>query len=271
MYAAFQKTFAVTALLTWALLANSADGQVFRPRRVVPAQPVPTQPAVTQPAPDQAVAGQQAIQPADATQGRVIRGRSLIGMNILGANQQQVGTIKDFIVDYQSGDCPTIYFAVAPQISGWNGDYVIVPLNAFQTGYDPRQRTDYFTLNMTAAELGAAPRLAADKWNSTQDRRTFANSRQFYQRVERTAARPATGSREERPALPNTQPPGGGAATAAALTRAAARARNAALCRRTAEAGPSHKARKRSRAGPVIKPKALYQISNLSDWVARLS
>ena len=205
MFANSPKCLAVAALLTWALLASSADGQLLR-RRVVPTQTVPTQPAANQPAAGQAIPGQDAAQTPDAASGRVIRGRSLIGMNIWSANRQQVGTVKDFIVDYQSGDCPTIYFAVAPQIAGWTGDYVVVPLNAFQVGFDPRQRTDYFTLNMTADELGRAPRLTADKWNSTQDRQGLAVSRQYFQRMERTAARPETGGREERPALPNAQP-----------------------------------------------------------------
>jgi sporulation protein YlmC with PRC-barrel domain len=175
MYTAFQKTSAIASLLTWTLLANSAHGQLLRQRRVVPAQPAPTDPAANQPTPSQAAPDpQQGPQPnanaqvggAQADAGRVIRGRNLIGMNIWSANRQQLGTVKDFIVDYQSGDCPTIYFAVAPQIAGWSGDYVIVPLNAFQAGFDARQRTDYFTLNMTTAELGRVPRLAVDKWNS---------------------------------------------------------------------------------------------------------
>jgi hypothetical protein len=139
-----------------------------------------------------------------------MRGRSLIGMNIWGPNRQYLGSVKDFIVDYQ-GDCPALYFAVAPQISGWSGDYVIVPFTAFQVGFDPQQRTDYFTLNMTVDNLGRAPRLAVDKWNTVQDHQAFAGATQFYQRVEHTAARPQTGGREENPSLPSNQPrPGEG-------------------------------------------------------------
>ncbi len=177
--------------------------------QVTPAQPVPGQP-VQQPnraLPGNALPANNAAvgqTTAESGQARLIRGRSLIGMNIWGANHQQLGTIKDFIVDYQGG-CPSIFFAVAPDISGWSGDYVIVPFNAFQVGPDPQQRTDFFTLSMNVDELRRAPHLAVEKWNQVQfqDRQTFANAKQYYERVERTAARPETGGREERPALPS--------------------------------------------------------------------
>jgi len=42
-----------------------------------------------------------------------------------------------------------------------------------------------------------------DKWNSIQDRQFFSNARQFYQRTERTAARPETGGNQQAaPRLP---------------------------------------------------------------------
>jgi hypothetical protein len=125
-------------------------------------------------------------------------------MNIWNANRQQLGTIRDFIVDYQ-GDCPTIFFAIAPQIAGWNGDYLIVPFNAVQVGFDRQRRMDYFTLNMSAEELGKAPHLAVNSWNVARDVQPFANARQYYQRVEHSAAKPETSGREEQPALPNDQ------------------------------------------------------------------
>ena len=119
-----------------------------------------------------------------------------------GANRQDVGVVKDFIIDYQ-GDCPAIYFAVAPQLPSWTGGYVIVPFTAIQVGFDAQRRTDYFTLNMNVNDLGRAPRLAVNDWNSAQVARAFANSKQFYQRVERTAARPQTGGRQQQPSLPS--------------------------------------------------------------------
>lgn len=193
------------------LTAASANGQLFgrRPAPIQPAQtqPAPAQAAPVQPAPDQA--NGQAFSPAPVAgqadgmpQGRLIRGRNLTGMRILGTNRQDLGVVKDFVVDYQ-GDCPSIYFAVAPQVPGWSGGYVIVPFTAIQVGFDAQQRSDYFTLNMSVNDLGRAPRLAADKWNSVQDARAFADAGRFYQRVERTAARPQTGGREQQPALPS--------------------------------------------------------------------
>ncbi len=186
------------------LTAAGANGQLFG-RRPAPIQPAQTQPVPVQAAPDQAsgqispapVAGQ-----ADAQQGRIIRGRNLVGMRIVGANRQDVGVVKDFIIDYQ-GDCPAIYFAVAPQLPSWTGGYVIVPFTAIQVGFDAQRRTDYFTLNMNVNDLGRAPRLAVNDWNSARVARAFANSKQFYQRVERTAARPQTGGRQQQPSLPS--------------------------------------------------------------------
>lgn len=224
MHAHFQ-TVVGAALIVWAFAATSADGQLFG-RRFVPAQPVPTQPAAPARVGDQGAPGQPVPQqanqamPGDASpanaavaaragagQARFVRGRSLIGTKIWGSNRQYLGSVKDFIVDYQ-GDCPSIYFAVAPQIPGWNGGYVIVPFTAFQVGFDPQQRSDYFTLNMGLDGLRRAPHLAVDKWDTVHDQNALAGANQFYQRVERTAARPETGGREQNPSLPpnRTQP-----------------------------------------------------------------
>ncbi len=222
MYASFKRIVAAAVVIASALAAQNAEGQLFGSRRVVPAQQPPTQvvpgqpvarqvngqPAAqanpTQPAgapANNAVAGEAGAQAgADA---RFLHGRNLIGMNIWNSNRQNLGTIRDFIVDYQGGDCPTIYFAVAPQIAGWNGDYLIVPFNAFQVGFDAQRRTNYFTMNMSPEEFGKAPRLAVNSWTTGQDMRPFTSARQYYQRVEHSAARPETGGREDRPALPN--------------------------------------------------------------------
>jgi hypothetical protein len=141
-----------------------------------------------------------------ATDARLIYGRNLIGMRIWGPDQQALGSIQDFVVDSQ-GDCPTLYFAVSPQMAGWDGQYMIVPFNAFQFGYDARQRTDVFKLNIGAEALQRAPRLAADKWNVNQDRQFFTNAKQFYQRTERTAARLETGGNPRIEQAPSTQGP----------------------------------------------------------------
>jgi hypothetical protein len=197
--------------------AATADAQTRREirRDVQPAPVVPVPVPQTAPVPQPAPPPQQNPTPAPAAvadpgssvsaeriesrgmergrEGRLLRGRELIGMNIWGPNRQRIGTVKDFIVDYE-GDCPTLFFAMAPEISGWSGDYVIVPFDAFQISFDERQRTAYFVLGETVDNLRRAPHLAVDKWNSVHDRQFFTDARQFYHRTERTAARPLSGS-----------------------------------------------------------------------------
>ena len=131
-------------------------------------------------------------------------------MTIWGQNHQRLGTVKDFIVDYHEG-CPTLFFAMAPELSGWSGGYVVVPFDAFQFGYDDRERTNTFTLGIAVDELRRAPHLEIDRWKSLDDRHFFNDARQFYRRVEHTAAKPGfdtereSGQRHEgdRPTLPN--------------------------------------------------------------------
>jgi hypothetical protein len=178
---------------------HDASAQLLRGMRgyaaPIPAQPAPDvapqppQAPVASPAP--ALGGEQgaAAQTQAGDNRHVLRGRELIGMSIWGRNRERLGTVKDFIVDIQ-GSCPTLFFAMAPEIPGWNGDYVIVPFGAFQVGYDERQRMDYFVLGVAMDNLRQAPRLGIDRWNSLPDPRLFADSQQFYRRVERTAARP---------------------------------------------------------------------------------
>ena len=202
-------------LMVWCIAAHEAQAQLRGALRGYPA-PMPAQPApdvapqspqvnpppqapAASPAP--ASGGEQgtALQMQTGDRHRLIRGRELIGMTVWGPHQQRLGTVKDFIVDNQAG-CPTLFFAMAPEIPGWNGDYVIVPFDAFQLGYDERQRMDYFTLGVAIDNLRRAPHLGIDRWGSLHDPQFFADSRQFYRRVERTAARPGDvdASREPR-------------------------------------------------------------------------
>jgi hypothetical protein len=214
----FTKALLCGAFIAWLSIATCADAQSRREIRrgdaPTPAQPVapqavpvPQATPATQPTPSL----QQEVTPASPAagdggpsnageriesvrtqrgrEGRLIRGRELIGMTIWGRDRERVGTVKDFVVDYEGG-CPTLFFAIAPDISGWSGDYVIVPFDAFQIGFDERQGADYFVLGVTLENLRRAPHLAIDKWNSIHDREFFADARQFYQRTERTAARP---------------------------------------------------------------------------------
>jgi len=138
-------------------------------------------------APPPAGAGQ--AQPEQ--QGRIMRGSQLIGLNIRGSDDHQLGIVKDFIVDCQ-GECPMIYFAVAPDASLQLGqEYVIMPYSAMR--YDSRGGSDYFALDVIGTGLRNAPRVAVNGWSTFNDRQMLSNAHQFYQRTERTTARPIQG------------------------------------------------------------------------------
>ena len=121
--------------------------------------------------------------------GRLIRGGELLGRPVWGANRERLGIVRDFVIDQQNG-CPAIFFALAPDISGLSGEYVIVPFDALQVSFDERQGTNLLTLGVTRDNLQRAPRLAVDRWSSLRDRQFITGAKQFYQRIERTAARP---------------------------------------------------------------------------------
>ena len=179
-----------------------------------PAQPVPaaTRPqgpagsnsptAVTPPlaAGSRQVSGEpERAQPG--RQGRIMRGSQLIGLNIRGSDDHQLGTVKDFIVDYQA-ECPMIYFAVEPDASLQLGEeYVILPYSAMQYRYDRRGERDYFALDVSGMQLRNAPHVAVNDWSAFNDRQVLSNAHQFYQRTERTTARPIEGG----PAKQNEQ------------------------------------------------------------------
>ncbi|MGO9108984.1 MAG: PRC-barrel domain-containing protein [Thermoguttaceae bacterium] len=147
-------------------------------------------------------------------QGRIIRGSQLIGLNIRGSDDHQLGIVRDFIVDSQ-GECPMIYFAVEPDASLQLGqEYVIMPYSAMR--YDSRGGRNYFALDVIGTGLRNAPRVAVNGWSTFNDRQLLSNAHQFYQRTERTTARPIQGGAEqpkEQGTLPETPTRPDGSAT----------------------------------------------------------
>src|SRR5208282_3887596 len=159
-----------------------------------PPQPVPTAAAPQAPAasvPTAAVTPPPTVEPSQVQpqqQGRIMRGSQMIGLNIRGSDDHQLGIVKDFIVDCQ-GECPMIYFAVEPDASLQLGqEYVIMPYSAMR--YDSRGGRDYFSLDVIGTGLRNAPRVAVNGWSTFNDRQLLSNAHQFYQRTERTTARP---------------------------------------------------------------------------------
>ena len=126
---------------------------------------------------------------------------SLVGAVIRGLDNLPLGIVKDFIVDCQ-GECPTIYFAVEPDASLQLGpEYVIMPYGAMQYRDGSRGGGDYFALGMNRIQLRNAPHVAVNAWSAFNDRQVLGNAHQFYQRTERTTARPIEGGA----AKPNEQ------------------------------------------------------------------
>jgi len=200
--------FACVSYLALGLAPTQVSAQLFpgslfqqpapNPASAVPAAPAaapPQAPAdpnpsatVTPPPPAGASQAQQPVSGQPERQGRIIRGSQLIGLNIRGSDDHQLGTVKDFIVDCQ-GECPMIYFAVEPDASLQLGqEYVIMPYSAMR--YDSRGGRDYFALDVIGTGLRNAPRVAVNGWSTFNDRQVLSNAHQFYQRTERTTARP---------------------------------------------------------------------------------
>jgi hypothetical protein len=121
----------------------------------------------------------------------------LVGLTIRGSDDQQLGVVKDFIVDSQ-GDCPTIYLAVEPDASMQvNQEYVLIPYNAMQYRSESQGGSNYFAMDVIGTGLRNAPRVGVNDWSSFNDRQVLGNVDQFYQRTQRTVARPIQGGTQQ--------------------------------------------------------------------------
>ncbi len=199
--------FASSAL---ALSAMSASGQLFRPPVArppvgtptivaAPGQPAPQAPAPAPAADPSALAPSPvspAVQPGFAGPDQIMRARDILGVNIVGPDDQPMGTINDFIVDYQGG-CPAVYYAMAPAAGLQLGqEYVILPYSALQYRAGIGGAGITFLLNVNAGVLRNSPHIGINDWSHFNDRRLLGDARQFYQRTERTAARPIEGANQ---------------------------------------------------------------------------
>ena len=99
------------------------------------------------------------------------------------------------------GECPMIFFAMEPDASLQLGqEYVIMPYSAMQYR-DSRGGKDYFAMDVNGTQLRNAPHVAVNNWSAFNDRQMLSNAHQFYQRTQRTTARPIEGGA----AQPNEQ------------------------------------------------------------------
>jgi hypothetical protein len=189
--------FACISYLALGFSPAQVSAQLFRRSPI-------QQPAVSpQPAPNPAQPVPAATPAQPERQGRIMRGSQFIGLNIRGSDDHQLGIVRDFIVDCQ-GECPMIYFAVEPDASLQLGqEYVIMPYSAMR--YDSRGGSDYFAIDVIGAGLRNAPRVAVNGWSTFNDRQVLGNAHQFYQRTERTTARPIQGGAAQ-PTEPAARP-----------------------------------------------------------------
>jgi len=139
----------------------------------------------------------QTEQARSGQKGPVVRGSQLIGLTIRGSDDQQLGVVKDFIVDSQ-GDCPTIYLAVEPDASMQvNQEYVLIPYSAMQYRSESQGGSNYFAMDVIGTGLRNAPRVGVNDWSSFNDRQVLGNVDQFYQQTQRSAARPIQGGSQQ--------------------------------------------------------------------------
>ncbi len=89
--------------------------------------------------------------------------------------------------------CPMLLAAVSSDISGGREGYVFVPFDARRLQYDGRLRRDYLVLDLGVEQFRNAPRIERDNWDrigDPHDPQFLTRTHQFYQRTERSAARP---------------------------------------------------------------------------------
>lgn len=206
-------TFSVVLLASvfiadFAQAQRRADRTPLNPPTPTPVQPAPDirQPATPAPSPPQKVDERSTSGRMEghleASSGRILHGSQLTNLRVWNAENQRLATVKDFVIYSVEGQCPTIYFALVPEISGMNEEYVIVPYDALILRYDDRVRTPYFFLDIGINQFREAPHFAINRWKSFDDRQLLTSTQQFYRRVERTAAKPRTEMRDNKN-LPN--------------------------------------------------------------------
>ena len=99
---------------------------------------------------------------------RVVRASQVMGTQVWDPTNQQLGTIKDVIIDYGAG-YPAAFFAVAPQIPGVAEGYVVIPFDVMRFRYDNRLKRDYAMLDIPVAQFRIAPRIEGENWVRIRD------------------------------------------------------------------------------------------------------
>jgi sporulation protein YlmC with PRC-barrel domain len=105
----------------------------------------------------------QTYQPGTQPQ-RINKASSLIGMTVRNSAGEKLGSIKDMVVDFDSGKVSYVVFAADNGLLKPDSLHA-VPLDAFQRGADGNM----VTLNADKTKLSQAPGLERDSWPNVQN------------------------------------------------------------------------------------------------------
>jgi sporulation protein YlmC with PRC-barrel domain len=95
---------------------------------------------------------------------RVNKASSLVGMTVRNSAGEKLGSIKDLVVDFDSGKISYVVFAADSGVLKPDTLHA-VPLDAFQRGADGNT----ITLNADKTKLAQAPGLDRDSWPNVQN------------------------------------------------------------------------------------------------------
>ncbi len=137
-------------------------------------------------------------------QSEVLRSSKIIGIEVFDRNNQLIGTVQDVLINYQ-GRCPTAFASIIAA-----NDSYVVPLTVLQFGPLDQAGKSRATLAMKLNDLRNAPRLETGNDNLLGDGRFLSRVSQFFDRIERMAARLPLEDRDNRAGGRTQGPPAPG-------------------------------------------------------------
>jgi sporulation protein YlmC with PRC-barrel domain/osmotically-inducible protein OsmY len=105
----------------------------------------------------------------------LFRSSELVGMHVRGSNGQDMGTVRDVVLDLNSGR--VAYAVVVPTGTEFGGKYLAVPPAAFTRGSGDQH---VLTLNMSSDQLRNAPSFEANNWPQPQNQTFVTEVYNFY-------------------------------------------------------------------------------------------
>ncbi len=135
----------------------------------------------------------------------VISTSTLVGSPVLDPRSQQLGRIKDVLLDPRSGRAT--FMVIDAQAPGTGHAMLVVPYEALQIGFYPGQDRVSVVLDLQPGQVQAAPQIRDDQWSMLQDPRFLQRARSFYQVTTYTAARPIENATQAAPPNPCPLPP----------------------------------------------------------------